>query len=53
MGIGLTPEEKSEVFGDKDPERYAEEVERRWGGTGGHAESRRRTARYAKGTGSG
>ena len=33
MGINLTPEERFEVFGDKDPEQYAEEAERRWGGT--------------------
>lgn len=48
MGIDLTPEEKFEVFGDKDPERHAEEAERRWGGTGAYAESQRRTARYTK-----
>ncbi|WP_328300089.1 MerR family transcriptional regulator [Streptomyces sp. NBC_00435] len=49
MGINLTPEEKFEVFGDKDPERYAEEAERRWGGTETHAESQRRAAGYTKG----
>ncbi|MFF3485230.1 MerR family transcriptional regulator [Streptomyces sp. NPDC002701] len=48
MGIDLTPEEKFEVFGDKDPEEHAEEAERRWGGTEAYAESRRRTARYGK-----
>ncbi|WP_405759747.1 MerR family transcriptional regulator [Streptomyces sp. NBC_01420] len=48
MGINLTPEEKFEVFGDKDPEQYAEEAERRWGGTGTYAESQRRAARYTK-----
>ncbi|MFE9682621.1 MerR family transcriptional regulator [Streptomyces sp. NPDC006285] len=48
MGIGLTPEEKFEVFGDRDPEEHAEEAERRWGGTEAYAESRRRTARYGK-----
>ncbi|TXS05470.1 MerR family transcriptional regulator [Streptomyces sp. col6] len=48
MGINLTPEEKFEVFGDKDPEEHAEEAERRWGGTGTYAESQRRTARYTK-----
>ncbi|MFJ4617293.1 MerR family transcriptional regulator [Streptomyces sp. NPDC088812] len=48
MGIELTPEERFEVFGDKDPERYAEEAEARWGGTEAHAESRRRVARYTK-----
>ncbi|MFE1327340.1 MerR family transcriptional regulator [Streptomyces sp. NPDC058735] len=34
MGLNLTPEEKFEVFGDNDPEQYAE--------------SQRRTARYTK-----
>lgn len=48
MGINLTPEEKFEVFGDKDPERYGEEAERRWGGTEGYDETRRRVARYGK-----
>lgn len=48
MGISLTPEEKFEVFGDKDPEEHAEEAERRWGGTELYAESQRRAARYTK-----
>ncbi|MFE2287711.1 MerR family transcriptional regulator [Streptomyces sp. NPDC059443] len=48
MGINLTPEEKFEVFGDKDPEQYAEEAERRWGGTEAYAESQRRVATYTK-----
>ncbi|MDQ1037870.1 DNA-binding transcriptional MerR regulator [Streptomyces sp. V3I8] len=48
MGIDLTPEEKFEVFGDKDPEEHAEEAERRWGGTEMYAESQRRAARYTK-----
>jgi DNA-binding transcriptional MerR regulator len=48
MGLNLTPEEKFEVFGGKDPEQYAEEVEERWGGTDEYAESQRRTARYTK-----
>nr|WP_239157880.1 MerR family transcriptional regulator [Streptomyces sp. SID13726] len=48
MGIDLTPEERFEVFGDKDPERYAEEAEQRWGGTEAYAESQRRAARYTK-----
>ncbi|MFJ9153800.1 MerR family transcriptional regulator [Streptomyces sp. NPDC102270] len=48
MGIDLTPEEKFEVFGDKDPEQYAEEAEQRWGGTEIYAESQRRAARYTK-----
>ncbi|KUL42666.1 MerR family transcriptional regulator [Streptomyces regalis] len=48
MGINLTPEEKFEVFGDKDPEQYAEEAEQRWGGTEAYAESQRRAATYTK-----
>ncbi len=48
MGINLTPEEKFEVFGDKDPEQYAEEAERRWGHTDAYAESQRRAAGYTK-----
>ncbi|WP_217234992.1 MerR family transcriptional regulator [Streptomyces sp. AC555_RSS877] len=48
MGINLTPEEKFEVFGDKDPEQYAEEAEQRWGGTAAYAESQRRAAGYTK-----
>ncbi|MGW0330917.1 MerR family transcriptional regulator [Streptomyces sp. NPDC003011] len=48
MGIDLTPAEKFEVFGDKDPEQYAEEAEQRWGGTEAYAESQRRAARYTK-----
>ncbi|WP_371669959.1 MerR family transcriptional regulator [Streptomyces sp. NBC_00289] len=48
MGINLTPEERFEVFGDKDPDQYAEEAEQRWGGTEVYAESRRRAAHYTK-----
>ncbi|MFF3458683.1 MerR family transcriptional regulator [Streptomyces sp. NPDC002730] len=48
MGINLTPEERFEVFGDKDPEQYAEEAEQRWGGTAAYAESQRRAAGYTK-----
>ncbi|MET8945321.1 MerR family transcriptional regulator [Streptomyces sp. NPDC004542] len=48
VGINLTPEERFEVFGGKDPEQYADEAERRWGGTGEYAESQRRAARYTK-----
>ncbi len=48
MGIDLTPEEKFEVFGDFDPDAYAEEAERRWGGTDAWRESQRRTAGYTK-----
>jgi DNA-binding transcriptional MerR regulator len=48
MGIDLTPEERFEVFGDKDPEQYREEAEERWGNTEAYAESQRRAARYTK-----
>ncbi|NUT23362.1 MAG: MerR family transcriptional regulator [Hamadaea sp.] len=48
VGIDLTPEEKFEVFGDFDPDQYAEEAEQRWGGTDAYAESARRTKRYTK-----
>ncbi|MET9444256.1 MerR family transcriptional regulator [Streptomyces sp. NPDC006610] len=48
MGINLTPEERFEVFGDKDPEQYAQEAEERWGGTEAYAESQRRAASYTK-----
>ncbi|MDR3080984.1 MAG: MerR family transcriptional regulator [Streptomyces sp.] len=48
MGIDLTPEERFEVFGDNDPEQYAEEAELRWGGTEAYAESQRRAATYTK-----
>ncbi|MET9420955.1 MerR family transcriptional regulator [Streptomyces sp. NPDC006540] len=48
MGINLTPEEKFEVFGDFDPDEYAEETEQRWGGSDAYEESRRRTASYTK-----
>ncbi|BAU84248.1 merR family transcriptional regulator [Streptomyces laurentii] len=48
MGINLTPEEKFEVFGHKDPERYAEESARRWGDTDTYARTRERVADYTK-----
>ncbi|MGW5851662.1 MerR family transcriptional regulator [Streptomyces sp. NPDC055254] len=48
MGINLTPEERFEVFGDHDPQQYAEEVEQRWGDTDAYAQSQARTAAYTK-----
>ncbi|MEU5898865.1 MULTISPECIES: MerR family transcriptional regulator [Streptomyces] len=48
MGINLTPEEKFEVFGDHDPDQYAEEVEQRWGDTDAYRESQRKAASYTK-----
>jgi hypothetical protein len=48
MGIPLTPRERFEVFGDFDPDQYAAEVERRWGGTDAYRESQRRTSSYTR-----
>ena len=48
MGIALTPEERFEVFGEHDPERYEAEVQERWGDTDAYAQSTRRTAAYSK-----
>jgi DNA-binding transcriptional MerR regulator len=48
MGISLTPEERFEVFGEHDPAQYEAETEERWGGTDAYAESKRKTAAYAK-----
>ncbi|MET8505422.1 MerR family transcriptional regulator [Streptomyces sp. NPDC004787] len=48
MGINLTPEEKFEVFGHKDPEAYAEETARRWAGTTTHEATLARVAGYTK-----
>ena len=48
MGIDLTPEEKFEVFGDFDPDQYAQETRERWGDTEAYRQSRRRTASYTK-----
>lgn len=48
MGIQLSPEERFEVFGDFDPDQYAQEVEERWGDTDAYRESQRRVAGYSK-----
>jgi DNA-binding transcriptional MerR regulator len=48
MGIQLTPEERFEVFGEVDPDRYAEEAEQRWGDTEAYRESQRRASSYTK-----
>ncbi|CCH85732.1 HTH-type transcriptional activator tipA [Modestobacter italicus] len=48
MGISLTPEERFEVFGERDPAQYDAEVEERWGDTEAWAQSRRRTSAYTK-----
>jgi DNA-binding transcriptional MerR regulator len=48
VGVNLTPEEKFEVFGNFDPDEYADEGEERWGGTEAYKESARKTAKYTK-----
>ena len=48
MGISLTPEERLEVFGDQDPDRYAAEAGERWGKTDAFRESQRRVSSYTK-----
>ncbi|MBP2703865.1 MerR family transcriptional regulator [Microbispora sp. RL4-1S] len=48
MGIDLTPQERFEVFGEFDPDQYADEARERWGGTEAFEQSRARTARYTK-----
>lgn len=48
MGLSLTPEERFEVFGEHDPAKYDDEVQRRWGASPAYTESRRRTASYDK-----
>jgi MerR family transcriptional regulator, thiopeptide resistance regulator len=48
MRIQLTPQERFEVFGDADPEEYAQEAEQRWGGTEAYRQSQRRAATYRK-----
>ncbi len=46
VGVQLTPEERFEIFGDFNPDDYAEEAERRWGATEVYEESTRRTGNY-------
>lgn len=48
MGIKLTAQERFEVFGDFDPDQYAQEAHERWGGTDAYRESQRRVASYTK-----
>ncbi len=48
MNHTLTPEEKLEVFGDFDVDRYEEEARDQWGDTGVWQESKRRTSQYSK-----
>ena len=48
VGISLTPEERSQVFGDFVPEDHDAEAQERWGATPAYAESQRRVAKYTK-----
>jgi DNA-binding transcriptional MerR regulator len=48
VGISLSPQERFEVFGDFNPDAYADEARERWGGPDAYAESVRRTSRYGK-----
>ena len=48
VGINLTPQERFEVFGDFNPDDYAEEVRERWGDGDAYQESARRVSRYTK-----
>lgn len=45
---GLTPAEKLEVFGDFDPDEYAEEAEQSWGASEAYQQSAARTKTYTK-----
>jgi MerR family transcriptional regulator, thiopeptide resistance regulator len=47
-GMRLTPEEKFDVFGDHDPDQYADEARERWGETDAYRTSQRRAATYTK-----
>jgi DNA-binding transcriptional MerR regulator len=48
MGIRLTPAERLEVFGEHDPDAYADEARERWGQTDSYRQSQERAARYGK-----
>ena len=48
MKIKLTAEERLEVFGPFDPDKYAGEAKKRWGDTDAYRESARRSAAYSK-----
>jgi hypothetical protein len=48
MTMNLTPDEKRELFGDRDPDQYQDEARERWGDTDAYRESARRTASYTK-----
>ena len=46
MHLELTPEERFELFGDFELERFTEEAHQRWGQTDAYQEARRRTSSY-------
>jgi MerR family transcriptional regulator, thiopeptide resistance regulator len=48
MGLSLTPQERLEVFGDHDPQQYADEARERWGDTDAYRLSEQRTKAYRK-----
>ena len=48
MGTSLTPEERFEIFGDRDAGVTEEEARERWGDTDAYKQSQRRTAGYTK-----
>ena len=48
MKIKLTAEERLEVFGPFDPDKYAAEAKKQWGDTDAYRESARRSAEYSK-----
>jgi len=47
-GTTMTHEERFEVFGDFDPEKYETEAKKKWGDSDAFAESLRRTKSYTK-----
>ncbi|MGZ4625131.1 MAG: MerR family transcriptional regulator [Kineosporiaceae bacterium] len=47
-GTRLTPQERFEVFGEHDPDQYADEARHRWGDTDSYHTSQQRSARYGK-----
>lgn len=48
MSISLSPEEKQEVFGSFDPDKYSEETKSNWGKTDAYRQSAQKTANYTK-----
>ena len=47
-GSRLTPQERFEVFGEHDPDQYADEARDRWGDTDSYRTSQQRAAGYGK-----